>query len=265
VENLVRTAYFSKEPFKSSAHYHDCHEIVFIVKGEVEIIVNGTKHVAKDNDIVLFNRFDNHSLNVLSKEYERFVLRIDPFCSRLEKRSLALLSNRPEGFNNVFSAKDDFQRFFGVFSSLAKEDREKSADFEEMQILLVNELLLLLFRQIPKELYFFDEENFQLALKLQHRFETDYQRHYDLLALAKEFSVSISSLCHRFKKTTGFSVMDYLLSCRIAAAKKLLAKTNLPVGEIVEKCGFTDSSNFSRTFKKLTGISPTNFREKYKN
>ena len=264
MENLVRAAYFSKEPFKSSTHYHDCHEIIFIVKGEVELTVNGAKHIAKGNDIILFSRFENHSLNVLSKEYDRFVLRIDPFFSRLERRSLYLLSNRPKGFNNIFSAKNDFQTFFTIFSLLAKEHSEKPTDFEEMQILLINELLLLLFRQIPKELHFFDEENFQIASKLQHRFETEYHMHYDLSALAKEFSVSVSSLCHVFKKITGFSVMDYLLFCRIANAKKLLTKTSLPVSEIVEKCGFTDSSNFSRTFKKLNGISPTQFRSKYK-
>ena len=78
--------------------------------------------------------------------------------------------------------------------------------------------------------------------------------------LAKKYNLSISSLSHQFKKITGMSVMNYLLSCRIAGAKNLLAKTDLSIGEITELCGFSDNSNFSRTFKKLNGISPTRFR-----
>ncbi|MBQ8793661.1 MAG: helix-turn-helix transcriptional regulator, partial [Clostridia bacterium] len=61
------------------------------------------------------------------------------------------------------------------------------------------------------------------------------------------------------------SVMDYLLSCRIAAAKNMLAKTDKSISEIVESCGFSDNSNFNRTFKKLNNMSPSEFRTKFKN
>ena len=64
-------------------------------------------------------------------------------------------------------------------------------------------------------------------------------------------------------KDTGMSVMEYLLSCRMASAKRMLAGTQMGIGEIVERCGFSDNSNFSRTFKALNGMSPTDFRKKY--
>ena len=81
---------------------------------------------------------------------------------------------------------------------------------------------------------------------------------------AKQHSISISSLSHRFRTATGVSVMEYLQSCRMANAKQMLAETDCSIGEIVEKCGFSDNSNFSRTFKSLNGMSPTDFRKKYK-
>ncbi len=58
--------------------------------------------------------------------------------------------------------------------------------------------------------------------------------------------------------------MEYLKSCRMANAKQMLAETDYSIGEIVEKCGFSDNSNFSRTFKNLTDLSPSDFRKKYK-
>ena len=58
--------------------------------------------------------------------------------------------------------------------------------------------------------------------------------------------------------------MGYLQSCRMVAAKKYLAGTSKSIGEIVEICGFSDSSNFSRSFKEQVGCTPSEFRKKYR-
>ena len=58
--------------------------------------------------------------------------------------------------------------------------------------------------------------------------------------------------------------MNYLRLCRITAAKKLLASSDMPVSRIAASCGFSDHSNFSREFRQETGISPTEFRNIYK-
>jgi len=49
----------------------------------------------------------------------------------------------------------------------------------------------------------------------------------------------------------------------MAAAKKYLVESNFDVGTIVEKCGFSDASNFSRSFKRVTGSTPTKFRAQF--
>jgi len=82
--------------------------------------------------------------------------------------------------------------------------------------------------------------------------------------LAEECHMSISYLSHLFKETTGMSVMEYLNACRMLAAKKYLATTDLPIGEIVTMCGFSDDSNFSRNFKQKTGMTPSEFRRNYR-
>lgn len=260
MEKLVQEAYFSAEAFKMHTHYHDCHQIMLILKGRIEICVNDAKYTAGPGNLVLLGRCENHSIQSLLPEYERYVLRISPLAGSSENRIYSLLSNRPSGFHNILDVSARLPEFTQLFAQITKEhsSREKLAD--EMLQLSVNELLIHIYRLIPEDSYFLEEENFEMVSDLQRRFENHCQEAYTLDALAKEYNVSVSQLSHQFKKITGSSVMGYLLSCRLATAKNLLAQTNLNVGEIVEKCGFSDCSNFSRTFKHMNGMSPTEFR-----
>lgn len=75
---------------------------------------------------------------------------------------------------------------------------------------------------------------------------------------------SKSYLSHTFKKTTGLSLSDYTLRIRVNEAKRLLVNTDETVTNIALQTGFNDSSYFSKVFKKLTNVSPNEFRRNYK-
>lgn len=263
MEPFVNNAYFSRDFLRKTDHYHDCHQILYITGGTVEIYVNNVKHIASKGSIVIFSRYEHHSIRVLSDEYERFVLEIDPFTSRTDNKLFAILSNRPDGFENIMDVSKYETEFESIFHKIVSEAHSAYVLSHEMLELLVKELLIMLYRHIPETSVFWEEEQFDIVFDLQKRFETEYEKNYSLEALAKEYHISTSSLSHLFKKMTGSSVMGYLLACRIASAENLLTETNMDIGEIVEKCGFSDNSNFSRTFKKLNQMTPTDFRRKY--
>ena len=65
----------------------------------------------------------------------------------------------------------------------------------------------------------------------------------------------------RFKKLTGFGFQEYLTQTRIRAAERLLAESDLPIGEIAEQCGFTSSNYFGDSFRHWKGLSPTAYRD----
>ena len=58
--------------------------------------------------------------------------------------------------------------------------------------------------------------------------------------------------------------VNQISALRLEAAAKLLREKKHKIYEIAEKCGFSDNSNFSRAFRKLTNMSPSDFRKKYK-
>jgi AraC-like DNA-binding protein len=64
-----------------------------------------------------------------------------------------------------------------------------------------------------------------------------------------------------FKKATGMTFTEYLSLVRIAKAKKLLANPQARVSEIAFEAGFASLTHFNRMFKRITGQSPSEFRQ----
>lgn len=82
-----------------------------------------------------------------------------------------------------------------------------------------------------------------------------------LARLAGIAGMSPFHFCRRFKKTTGQSPMQYVIRLRIEQAKKLLKHhaSRMSISQIATAVGFYDASNLNRHFKRLTGLTPTDF------
>ena len=66
------------------------------------------------------------------------------------------------------------------------------------------------------------------------------------------------------KDRRGLTVKQYVTAYRLNMAKELLAYTNTPIADIADNCGFTDASYFAKIFKAQVGISPKDYRNKFK-
>ncbi len=64
----------------------------------------------------------------------------------------------------------------------------------------------------------------------------------------------------RFRQLKGTSIGAFILSTRIAQVQRLLKTTNLPIAEIAGNCGFANASYMTRSFKRITGLTPTEWR-----
>ncbi|MGL4361783.1 MAG: response regulator transcription factor [Cellulosilyticaceae bacterium] len=90
----------------------------------------------------------------------------------------------------------------------------------------------------------------------------NYNVKLDLQTVADALYVSTWHLCKVLKKQTGTNFVDLLNSVRIENAKKLLLESNMKIYEIAEYVGYTDTAYFSKMFKKVTKITPNEFRNK---
>lgn len=83
-----------------------------------------------------------------------------------------------------------------------------------------------------------------------------------LKTLSEMSGFSERHLARKFKSLTGMSISDYLLCRRLSEAKQLLTSTDFKISDICSQSGFNDTSYFCSQFRKLTGCSPGQYREK---
>ena len=97
-------------------------------------------------------------------------------------------------------------------------------------------------------------------------FETWLYSHYaedvSLENAAYSMGMSAAYFSRKIKAETGATFLEKLTELRVANAKKRLLMTGLPVGEIGRSVGYPDSNYFVKVFKRSTGLTPSEYREK---
>lgn len=79
--------------------------------------------------------------------------------------------------------------------------------------------------------------------------------------MAVNFNVSASTLRRRLQDATGVSPKSYIQAIQMQRACNLL-DSGMQIADVASKCGFTEPGSFSRTFKRVLGLTPTQYRTK---
>jgi len=99
--------------------------------------------------------------------------------------------------------------------------------------------------------------------KAQQFIESNFQEKITVDQLASMFAIGRRNLERRFKKATSNTVVEYIQRVKMEAAKMNLESSRENVNEVMYKVGYTDTKAFRNTFKRITGLSPVQYRSKY--
>jgi transcriptional regulator GlxA family with amidase domain len=99
--------------------------------------------------------------------------------------------------------------------------------------------------------------------KAQEFIEKNFEDKITLDQLSDMFAIGRRSLERRFKKATNNTVMEYIQRVKIEAAKKRFETSRKNITEVMYDVGYTDNKAFRSTFKKVTGLSPIAYKNKY--
>ncbi|MDQ4122663.1 MAG: helix-turn-helix domain-containing protein [Acidobacteriota bacterium] len=99
--------------------------------------------------------------------------------------------------------------------------------------------------------------------KAQEFIENNFQKRITIDDLSTKFALSRRSLERRFKRATNNTVSEYIQRVKIEAAKKRLETSRKNITEVMFDVGYSDTKAFRGIFKKITGMTPFDYRNKY--
>lgn len=99
--------------------------------------------------------------------------------------------------------------------------------------------------------------------KAQEFIESNFQEKTGVDQLASMLALSRRSFERRFREATGNTIVEYIQRVKIEAAKKDFESNGKTVNEVMYEVGYTDAKGFRSVFKRVTGLSPIEYRKKY--
>ena len=168
-----------------------------------------------------------------------------------------------------YGIKDNMRTFFvgtsleyeRIFKRMISELQRCQEDYEEILTLLMRHLLISIHRDLLKERKLSDiylDNEMDMAAQY---FNDNYNADINIEKYAQSRGMSISWFIRNFKKYTGTTPMQYIVSTRIANAQLLLETTQYSISEIASIVGYDNPLYFSRLFHKQKGFSPSEYRK----
>jgi AraC-like DNA-binding protein len=176
----------------------------------------------------------------------------------------------------MYEVKHLFERaktgiaFYGGTKKLASEKLKMLSSLQHFKQLIE---LLSIFQLLATSKEFIDLQSRPIANasllkeqqrmhKVYHFIETHYQQSIDVNEVAKLTHLTTAAFCRYFKKSTHLTFTDFLNQYKINQAKKLLLHDK-NVTEACYESGFENLSYFNKTFKKITGENPSQFKKRH--
>lgn len=245
-------------------HKHNCHELYFLMSGDVRYVINHDIYDVNAGDVVVVPKNQMHStLHRTKKNCERILIYFsDEFISALKSY---MDSSVVENFFKLGCVKfspSQQERVLQLFFRMEKE-QIRSDPYSRLEILsILCELIVFIMRygtQGGRTLS--DTVESRILDAVQYIYQ-NYNQLLSLHSVAKIACVEATYFSKILKKITGTNFYEFLTQVRLKKAEDLLLTSPMSINQIAESCGFTNGKNFWAIFKKNMGISPREYRNR---
>ena len=251
----------------------DC-RLFCIISGEGAIIIEGERHIITPGMIVLFSagteyvwaieQAKYYSLNFdYTHNFSHITESIHPIHSDAFQEDLIL--EKPYFEDVVKLNKPIILRDTSNVEYLISLIVTEFSMCEEHKDMLLSSLLKSAITAVVRESLFSQSTKKNKAQKIVSDvisyINMNYERPVSNEDIAENFHFNEAYLNRVFRKNTGRSMHEFLVNCRITAAKEMLCSQGFSVGEIAEKCGFSSVYHFTKIFKQKTGVTPSEYRK----
>ena len=276
-KNLLFTVFDSAKQQKTNVfrtHHHPELEIGLISSGRGDYIIEGTMHNASDGDIFLVRPNEQHCIpTIYTPELASFNFHITSYyiwnvvSEYVEPSKLRFLVGGTQHGQPPFPRKiGDPDNIVRKIVSLCGSDEDAHRNRFEIRFLTLR--LIVRAAELIEDAPSADTEP-ELDSVLAH--QGDIQNAISFINdnltepitlddISRSAGLSRSHLSVIFRTITGISPYEYLLLQRIERSVALLRSGDKTILEVAQSCGFRNLANFNKSFKKVTGMTPSAYR-----
>ncbi|MDU5110220.1 MAG: AraC family transcriptional regulator [Clostridium sp.] len=259
----IFTHYLDKFPY----HWHEEMEILFVLKGRVELFIDKEVNILEEGDIFLINKNEIHYVKSTNPLENSQLLVLQFNTEYLEKYYVNLSNLR---FKLDSSQKDTGnEKFYNKIRIILAEMMNVVFNKEEPYELLINRYLLDLIIILINN-FNVDENSEDKTLKVSENRLVDIIKYINnnykdsdltIAKIASELYLNPQYLSRYFKEKMGITIKVFLDNLRLNKSLNDLKLSKNRVIDIANRHGFPDEKSYYRVFKSVIGITPNKYRE----
>ena len=240
-------------------HYHDFHKIIVFVSGKVTYHIEGKAYQLKPQDILLVSQGAIHKPEIdPSIPYERYIFWIRDDLSSPELNTCFQKAN-DRSFNLIRLESVLQEKLKDLLPEIEHSLRDTQFGDSILSKALFAQFMVYINRiflkssSAPDQKSYSSDSQVEQLLKYINR---NLSENLSIDHLAERFFFSKYHMMRKFKKETGYTIHNYIISKRLLHARSLIAQ-GTPVMKAAMQSGFQDYTAFVRAYKKQFGTVPT--------
>ncbi|MFY0145087.1 GH39 family glycosyl hydrolase [Bacillus cytotoxicus] len=245
-------------------HWHKEIELIFVVQGSIDLIVENQRYTLHERDLIVINSMNVHKMDKTDSENVLLTLQIDlemtnHYIPELEKVIFYCNSQDTE-------QQEAYHVIRRYLAQMAWEFNKRVKGYQSNLVGILYLLIGHLFRSFPHEL-----RDTEIIMSTNHDMERlsriiqyvdeNYMKKLSLNEMAEREHLSFYYFSHFFKNKMGMSFKKYLTLIRLDKAASQLLETDKSILDISLDCGFANNKAFNKAFKEKFGMTPTAYRQ----
>lgn len=264
----VDTCLRSSDHATRNSHSHNECEVCFILRGQKQVEVDD-KIVTMDTGSLLFinKQIPHRTVSVSENSCDYFTICYHPeliteWQKNIPDTDLQFLFSRDFVFLEPHLMDQVFIQ--GIIKVLTQSYAAKMQSIFNLKLVELNVYLVL-------KSYLVDWIGSGKKRSIKRKWYKDMinyiaENNYDVTIdeLCNQFYLSRYYICHLFKEEGGLTLNEFIHTNKVRTAIVLLETTKMRIIDIAEECGYNSLGTFGRTFKQYTGVSPSEYRKRYR-
>jgi len=257
-----------------SPHKRNFFEITLAIKESIPVNIGESTCVDNQNALEIISPFQVFSFGAIPSKEEKKNANPDEAYSIFFKSSFLHPARQPYEIQDNFPfftihttpkyqfSAEQTKEFLDIFKLIFEEVKQPKEYSVQILQSYLNILLYKIKQVTTGEVKLISNNRFDL---ITSQYEQSISTNIDSFSTVREYASSLNIspiyLSECVKKSTGKSAQQILIDYKILHVKSILHQTNRPISDIANEIGFSELTNFTKFFKKNTGLTPSQFRK----